>query len=67
MAVRAGLIVAIYYLFLVLLLKTDPLASLAISLVGLAIMLPLGYLIDRWRYRSQLRKWQARTGRTPDE
>ncbi|MCB9012316.1 MAG: hypothetical protein H6531_10865 [Actinobacteria bacterium] len=64
---RAGLIVAVYYLFLVLLLRTDPLPAAAISLLGLAIMLPLGYLIDRWRYRAQLRKWQARTGRTPDE
>ena len=58
--IRAAIIAAVYYLFLVLLLRTDAGVALFVALFGFLLMLPLGYLIDRWRYRSQLRKWEAR-------
>jgi hypothetical protein len=59
-AIRAALIAAVYYLFLVFLLQTEPGVALVVAAFGFALMLPLGYLIDRWRYRSQMKKWEAR-------
>lgn len=59
-AIRAALIAGVYYLFLVFLLQTEPGVALVVAAFGFALMLPLGYLIDRWRYRSQMKKWEAR-------
>ena len=60
--VRAGVIAAVYYLFLVLLLKTEPGVAVLIAVLGFALMLPIGWFIDRRRYRTQLRRWEARRG-----
>lgn len=57
---RAGVISAIYYMFLVFVLKTGAGVGAAIGVLGFVIMLPLGYFIDRWRYRRELRRWEAK-------
>lgn len=54
---RAGFIAAGYTLVLILLLKTGAILGIAIGLLGFAIMVPMGLLIERWRYKRQLRKW----------
>lgn len=60
--VRAGVIAAVYYLFLVFLLKTEPTVAILVAVLGFAMMLPIGWFIDRRRYRVQLRKWEERRG-----
>lgn len=60
--VRAGIIAAVYYLFLVFLLRTEPAVAIVIAALGFALMLPIGWFIDRRRYRTQLRKWEERRG-----
>lgn len=56
--IRAAIIAALYYIFLILLLKEDPGTALAISGVGLALMIPVGLLLDRARYRMQMKRWE---------
>ncbi|HWH15690.1 MAG TPA: hypothetical protein VNT51_13170 [Miltoncostaeaceae bacterium] len=60
--IRAALIAAVYYLFLVLALRTDPGGAALISGLGFLLMIPLGLLLDRVRYRMQLRRWQQARG-----
>ncbi|MFN8122852.1 MAG: hypothetical protein U0237_10540 [Thermoleophilia bacterium] len=60
--VRAGIIAAVYYLFLVFLLRTDPAVAIIVAGVGFALMLPIGWYIDKRRYRTQMRKWNAARG-----
>ena len=69
MLIRAGLIAAVYYIFLVLVLREDATIAGLISLFGFALMIPLGLLLDRMRFRMQMRRWQAAHGtpsRAPD-
>jgi hypothetical protein len=54
---RAGFIAAGYSLVLIFILHLGVALGVAIGLLGFAIMVPMGLLIDRWRYRSQMRKW----------
>lgn len=54
---RAGFIAAGYTLVLIFLLKTGVVLGIAIGLLGFAIMVPMGLLLERWRYKRQLRKW----------
>lgn len=63
--VRAALIAVVYYLFLVFLLRTDPAGAALISGLGFVLMIPLGLLLDRMRYRVQLRKWQGARAPAP--
>jgi hypothetical protein len=56
--VRAGIIAGLYYIFLIVLLREDALTALIISAIGFALMVPLGFLFDRLRYRSQMKRWQ---------
>ena len=37
---------------------------LLVSAFAFALMLPLGILLDRFRYRRQMRRWEAQAGRT---
>jgi len=63
--VRAALIAGVYYLFLVLALRTDASGAALISGLGFLLMIPLGLLLDRVRYRMQLRRWQQARGAVP--
>jgi hypothetical protein len=56
---RAGFIAGAYVLVLALLLHLNVILAVAVGLLGLAIMIPMGILIDRWRYRAAVRKWDA--------
>lgn len=60
--VRAAIIAGVYYMFLVFLLRTEPGVALLIALLGFALMLPIGWFIDKRRYRTQMRKWNASRG-----
>jgi hypothetical protein len=60
---RAGFIAAGYVLVLILILKLNTVLAIGVGVLGFGIMVPMGLLIERWRYRSQMRKWtDSRTG-----
>lgn len=60
---RAGFIVGAYVLVLVFLLHVTALLAISMGVLGLAIMIPMGLLLDRWRYRAAMRKWsEGRAG-----
>ncbi len=54
---RAGIIAAGYVLVLVFILRINTIFAVGIGLIGFGIMFGMGFLIERWRYRSQMRKW----------
>jgi len=56
---RAGFIAAGYVLVLVFLLHLNVIFAIGIGVIGFGLMLGMGLLIERWRYRSQLRKWMG--------
>ncbi len=63
---RAGIIAALFYPYLIYAAGEDPGQAFLISLLALALMLPLGLWLDRFRYKRQLRRWEARrAARTP--
>lgn len=62
MLLRAAIIAGLYYLFLVVLLGESPTVAAAISGVGFALMIPIGMLLDRTRYRMQMKRWQRQHG-----
>jgi hypothetical protein len=64
---RAGIIAALFYPYLIYVVKEDTGPALLVTLVAFALMVPLGLSIDRFRYRRQMRRWEeqraSRTGR----
>ena len=64
---RAGLFAALFYPYLIYVVKEDTAPALIISLVAFGLMVPVGLLIDRFRYRRQMRRWEekraSRSGR----
>ena len=63
---RAGIIAALFYPYLIYAVGEEPGPAFLISLLALALMLPLGLWLDRVRYKRQLRRWEDRRGaRTP--
>jgi hypothetical protein len=64
-ALRAGIVAVIFYPYLIYIVGEDPGPSLIITVLAFGLMLPLGMLLDRWRYRRQMRKWEeARAARS---
>jgi hypothetical protein len=57
---RAGVISVAYVVALVVLVHLNVVLAVGVGILGLAIMIPMGLLLDRWRYRAALRKWEAR-------
>lgn len=58
--VRAGLVAAVFYLYLVLLADEDPLPALVIAVIAFALMVPLGLFLDRVRYGRQKRRYEEK-------
>lgn len=54
---RAGFIAAGYVLVLIFILKLNTILAIGVGVIGFGIMVPMGLLIERWRYRAQMRKW----------
>jgi hypothetical protein len=57
---RAGIVAAIFYPYLIYVVGESPGAALVVSLVAFALMIPLGILLDRFRYRRQMRRFEER-------
>lgn len=62
---RAAIIALVYLAFLVLVMGESATVAGVVAAFGFALMIPLGMLLDRFRYRVQLRKWQQRYGVAP--
>ncbi len=60
--VRAVVISVIYTLLLMLVFRESPVVSALVGLFGFALMVPLGMLLDRMRYRSQMKRWRRQRG-----
>lgn len=61
--IRAAIVAAIFYPYLVFVVGESPAVALFVTLLAFGLMVPLGMLLDRFRYRRQLRRWQQRRTR----
>ena len=59
-ALRAMIVSALFYPYLVYIADEPPTTSLILMLVAFTIMLPLGFVIDNIRYRLQKRSYDKR-------
>lgn len=60
---RALIFGALYYLLVVWLTPdTSPQQAALLAVAAFAIMIPVGMLMDRLRYRTQMKRWRARNG-----
>ena len=64
-ALRAGIVAAIFYPYLIYIVGEEPGPSLLITVLAFGLMLPLGILLDRFRYRRQMRQWEERRAARP--
>jgi hypothetical protein len=61
--IRAGIVAAIFYPYLIYVVGETPAAAFVVSVIAFGLMIPLGMLLDRFRYRRQMRRYeQRRTG-----
>lgn len=58
--VRAGLVAAIFYPYLVFFGGESPVVSLVVAVAAFALMVPLGLFLDRVRYNRQMRRYQEK-------
>jgi hypothetical protein len=63
--IRAGIVSAIFLLALIYIVGEEPAAALLVTLLALAIMIPLGMFLDRYRYKREMRKWEERRAGQP--
>ena len=58
--VRAGIVAAIFYPYLVYVVGSSPGGALVVTIIAFGLMIPLGIFLDRFRYKRQLRKWEEK-------
>lgn len=64
--VRALIIAALFYPYLIYVAGESTGPALLISLVAFGLMLPLGLFLDRARYRRQMRRFEERRARSSE-
>lgn len=57
---RAGIVAALFFPYLVFAAGEDPIPAFVIAVVAFALMVPLGLFLDRTRYNRQMRKYEAK-------
>lgn len=57
---RAGLVAAVFYPYLVFFAGESPVVSLIIAVAAFALMVPLGLFFDRLRYNRQKRRYEEK-------
>lgn len=60
---RAAIVAAIFYPYLIYVVGESPVGAALVSLLAFALMLPLGLLLDRFRYKRQMKRWTERRSR----
>ncbi len=61
--IRAAIVAAIFYPYLVYVVDEEPGPAALIALLAFVLMVPLGVAIDRFRYNRQMKRWNARRSR----
>jgi hypothetical protein len=51
--IRALIVAGLFYPYLIYVAKETPAAAAAVTGVAFALMIPLGLVLDRWRFRFQ--------------
>ena len=59
-ATRAGIVAAIFYPYLIYVVGETPGVAAVVSVIAFGLMIPLGILLDRFRYRRQMRRYEER-------
>lgn len=54
---RAGIVAALFYPYLVFVAGENPATALIIAVIALVLMVPLGLFLDRVRYNRQMRRY----------
>ncbi len=57
---RAGIVAAIFYPYLIYIVGESPAVAFVISVIAFGLMIPLGILLDRFRYKRQMRRWEEK-------
>jgi len=57
---RAGIVAAIFYPYLIYVVGEGPGPALVVSLVAFGLMIPLGVFLDRFRYKRQMRRYEEK-------
>lgn len=58
--VRAGLVAAVFYPYLIFFADEEPMPALVIAVIAFALMVPLGLFLDRVRYSRQKRRYEEK-------
>ena len=61
-AIRAAIVAALFYPYLIYIAKEDTAPALIVSAIAFVMMLPLGIVMDRFRYKRQMARWQEKRG-----
>jgi len=61
-AVRAAIVSALFFPYLVYIADHTVAAALVVTAAAFVLMLPVGLLMDRFRYKRQMAKWMERQG-----
>ncbi|MFP5452164.1 MAG: hypothetical protein ACLGG9_10515 [Thermoleophilia bacterium] len=61
-AIRAAIVSALFYPYLVYIAGHSVAAALIVTGVAFLFMLPLGLVMDRFRYKRQMAKWLEKRG-----
>ena len=61
--IRAAIVAAIFYPYLVFVVGEDPGVAALVGLLAFGLMVPLGLWLDRFRYSRQMKRWNARRAR----
>lgn len=64
--IRAAIVAAIFYPYLVYVVDETPAAAAYVSLLAFGLMVPLGLLLDRFRYKRQMKRWTEKRARQTD-
>lgn len=59
-AIRAAVVAAVFYPYLIYVVGESPAASVIVTLIAFALMIPLGMALDRFRYRRQMRRYEEK-------
>jgi hypothetical protein len=57
---RAGIVAAIFYPYLIYVVGESAGAALVVSVVAFGLMIPLGIFLDRFRYKRQMRRFEEK-------
>ncbi|MEW6581145.1 MAG: hypothetical protein AB1416_00075 [Actinomycetota bacterium] len=61
--IRALVAAAIFFVYILIVSDIDPAGALPVTAIAFALMIPVGFLMDRAVYRIRLRRWRSRRGR----